>query len=189
MLRLFYSVFVGINIFLLTACSVSSWEAEEYFVEEGPPMGFEGEALGEFPEYTIGGVVFKASLRGSVEGLYEGEGPFSLHLTGWQKTGGSASVFIHSIEIIDSSNKQYVLVASDELPLSLVFKPLSRAENPCEWASWASKNSISSSPKKEESVFLSIDLEVRLKGESTRKVLKYKFLPRVRSGKIQWPTV
>ena len=48
MTRLFHATLLMFPL-LFTACSVSPWEAEEYYVEAGPPREFQGETFDEYP--------------------------------------------------------------------------------------------------------------------------------------------
>ena len=190
MKRLFSSVALICSV-MLSGCALSAWEAEEYVVKNGPPREFRGEDFGGYPSFTINGVVFKAYLKGAVEGIHEGKGPFRLHVSAWKKSAYEVTVRIVDISAKDSKGSGYILIQKDHLPLSATFKELkfSGTTHTCEWATWQAMGSISASPKKGESVTVFIEFEVMHEGKSTRRILVYNFLPRIRSGSFKWPTV
>ncbi len=173
------------------SCSFSSWEAKEYVVKEGPPREFQGESLDSFSEFQVGEVLFKTFLKGAVEGIHQGHGPFTVYFSAWAKSGSSPSVRILAVSGKSSSGEVYELIAAEDVPLSLTFKPLrvSGTNRTCQWATWNAKRQITPEPKKKEHVSVSFELEVRSGDTVIKKELNYEFVPRIRSGKVKWPTI
>ena len=120
------SIFFGIIFVttILSGCTIKSWEVEEFVVKDGPPAGYIGESVVQFPDFTVSRVVFQVKLRGTGRGQYESHAPFTLHVSAWKEQNKTCTARILGISIADSSGSNYSITHTNDFPAALPFNEI-----------------------------------------------------------------
>ena len=190
-------LFTKLSLFVLllsvSGCYVSTWEQESYRIDEGIPLQEEPTQYGknDYAAFRAGNIIFRAFLRPEIEGPYKTVGPFKLYVNAFCDDNSGSAVFIRSVEtsITNVMGRHDVII--NTTPYKFVFRVYDISEvktNKLEWDTFQDPRPVPAIPKNGDRVSVTVNVLVSNSVNCAEKVIKYKFEPYIRTGKIRWIT-
>ena len=180
-------------LLFVSGCYFSPWELESYRIDEGllwqeDPTQYVKK---DYPTFRAGNVVFRAFITPEIGGPYKTIGPFKLYINAFCDNSSGIDVFIQSVEtsITNATGRHEVI--TNTAPYKFEFRAYdnNRADtNKLEWDTFQDPRPVPAIPKNGDRVSVTVNVLVSNSVNCAEKVIKYKFEPYIRTGKIRWIT-